>query len=113
MVWHLVLMKPKPDLSAADRKTLVETFERTVREIPTVRDVRAGRRLIHGAGYESTAPDAAAYMIAIGFDNLLGLQTYLKHPAHEILAARFYESLDSALIYDFEAGGLEDLKKLL
>jgi len=113
MVWHLVLMKPKADLSPADRRTLIETFERAVREIPTVRDVRAGRRLVHGAGYESTAPDAADYMVAIGFDDLRGLQSYLKHPAHDILAARFYQSLDSALIYDFEAGGLEDLKKLL
>jgi hypothetical protein len=113
MVWHLVLMKPRADLSPADRRALVETFDRTVREISSVREVRAGRRLMHGAAYETSGPDSAEFMIAIGFDDLAGLQTYLRHPAHEILAARFYQSLDSALIYDFEAGAIEELKKLV
>jgi hypothetical protein len=66
--------------------------------------VRAGRRITHGAGYESSAPDAADFMVSIGFDDLAGLQAYLHHPAHEELAARFYQSLRSALVYDFEAG---------
>ena len=102
MVWHLVLMKPKADLPAEDRRALVDAFDRAVRDIPTVRETRVGRRVTHGAGYESTAPDSADFVISIGFDDLAGLQMYLRHPAHEELAARFYRSLSSALIYDFE-----------
>jgi stress responsive alpha/beta barrel protein len=104
-VWHLVLMKPKAGLSSADRQALLDAFDRAVREIPTVRDVRVGRRVTHGAAYEAAAPDSADYVASIGFDNLAGLQTYLRHPAHTELAARFYQSLSSALVYDFEMDG--------
>jgi stress responsive alpha/beta barrel protein len=107
MVWHLVLMKPKSDLSIADRQALLDSFDRAVREIPTVRDVRIGRRITHGAAYEAAAPDCADFLVSIGFDDLSGLQTYLRHPAHDPLAARFYQALSSALIYDFEVGGRE------
>jgi hypothetical protein len=109
MVWHLVLMKPKAGLSPKDREALVSAFDRAMREIPTVRDVRVGRRISHGAAYEGRAPDSADFMISIAFDDLNGLQAYLRHPAHQELAMRFYESLSSALIYDFEAveGSLE------
>jgi hypothetical protein len=110
MVWHVVLMKPKPDLPPQDREALVKAFNRAMRDIPTVRDVRIGRRVLHGAGYESAAPDAADYLVSIGFDDLDGLHAYLRHPAHAELAARFYQSLSSALIYDFEAGGIEDVE---
>ena len=105
MVWHLVLIKPKADLAPADRQALVDAFDRAVREIPTVREVRVGRRVAHGAAYERTSPDAADYVASIGFDDLAGLQTYLHHPAHEELAARLYHALASALIYDFEMDG--------
>jgi hypothetical protein len=106
MVWHLVLMKPRADLSADDRQSLVDAFNHAVREIPTVRDVQIGRRVIHGAAYEMAAPNSADYVASIAFDDLAGLQTYLGHPAHEALAARFYQSLSSALIYDFEMDGM-------
>jgi len=43
------------------------------------------------------------------FDHLAGLQAYLQHPAHEELGARFGQSVSSALVYDFEAGRVEDL----
>jgi hypothetical protein len=110
MLTHLVLMKPRPDLTAADRGALVEAFERAVREIPSVRHARVGRRVIHGAGYEATAPDIAEYVAVIDFDDLAGLHAYLRHPAHEELGVRFGQSLRSAVVYDFEVGGVEDLR---
>ncbi|MGH9139598.1 MAG: hypothetical protein ACRD2I_00500, partial [Vicinamibacterales bacterium] len=74
MVTHIVLMKPRPDLSAADRRAFVVAFERAHREIPTIRNVRFGRRIFHGAGYEQTAPDAADFLAMLDFDDLAGLQ---------------------------------------
>ena len=109
MVWHLVLMKPKADLSAGDRQALLDAFNRAVRDIPTVRETRVGRRIIHGAAYERGAPDSADILVSIGFDDLAGLQMYLQHPAHGELAARFYQSLNSSLIYDFELVGAEEI----
>ena len=41
MISHVVLFRPKPDLSNADREGLVAAFERAVRDIPTVRGVWA------------------------------------------------------------------------
>ena len=107
MIAHVVLFRPKPDLSTDDRRSLVAAFERAIREIPVVRSVRVGRRVTNGAGYEERMPEAADYLIVIDFDDLAALQTYLRHPAHEELGARFNQSLSSALIYDFEVGGLE------
>ena len=110
MLTHLVLMKPRPDLSAADRAALVDAFERAVREIPTVRHVRVGRRVVHGAGYELVAPDLADYVAAIDFDDVAGLQAYLRHPAHDELGVRFGQALSAAVVFDFEVGGIEDLR---
>jgi Stress responsive A/B Barrel Domain len=109
MTSHIVLMKPRPDLSSADRQALVAAFERVIREVPTIRGVRIGRRTVHGAGYESISPDSADYLVAIDFDDLAGLQAYLRHPAHNELGTRFNLSISSALVYDFEVGGIETL----
>jgi hypothetical protein len=107
MISHVVLMKPRPDLTAAERQAFVASFERAVREIASIRGVRIGKRARHGAGYETSAPDVADYIGIIDFDDLAGLQAYLRHPAHDELAKRFYQSLTSAVAYDFEVGGLE------
>jgi hypothetical protein len=109
MVTHLVLMKPRADLAASDRQALVAAFERAIHDIPTVRRMRVGRRVVHGAGYERGAPDTADYIAVIDFDDLAGLQSYLRHPAHDALGARFGQSLSSAVVYDFEVGGIEQL----
>ena len=109
MLTHLVLIKPRHDLSSADRQSLIRAFERAIREISTVRQVRIGRRIVHGAGYEQTAPDTADYLVIIDFNDLAGLQTYLRHPAHDDLGARINQSLSSAVVYDFEAGGMDTL----
>ena len=106
MLTHLVLMKPRPDLSSADRAALVAAFERAVREISTVRRVQVGRRVQHGAGYEQAAPDTADYIAQIDFDDLAGLQAYLRDPIHDELGARFGQSLSAAMVYDFEVGGV-------
>ena len=110
MVSHVVLFKPRPDLTEDERRALAAAFERAIREIPSVRNVRFGTRVRHGAGYEQTSPDAADYLVVIDFDDLAGLQAYLRHPAHEELGARFGQSLGSGFVYDFEVGGVETLR---
>jgi hypothetical protein len=110
MVSHVVLMKPHPDLEPSARAALLDAFEHAPREIPTVRHVRLGRRIRHAAGYEGSAPDVSDYFALIDFDDLAGLQTYLQHPAHAQLGARFGESLRVAWVYDFEVGGVDALR---
>ena len=107
MVSHVVLMKPRPDLSDRDRQAFIDAFSRAMHEIPTVRNVRVGKRIMHGAGYEPSAVDVADYLAVIDFDDLAGLRAYLQHHAHAELGARFGQSLSAAMVYDFEVGGLE------
>ena len=109
MVTHLVLMKPRAGLSSDDRQAFVAAFERALRDIATIRNVRIGKRVTFGAGYESSAADMD-YVALIDFDDLDGLQTYLRHPAHADVGARFGQSLSGALVYDFEVGGIERLQ---
>jgi hypothetical protein len=104
VISHVVLFRPKPDLAQPDCAALVAAFTHAVREIPDVRGVRAGRRVLHGAGYEQTTPDLADVLIVIDFDDVAGLQAYLRHPAHAELGARFRQSVESGLVYDFEVG---------
>jgi hypothetical protein len=102
MVSHVVLLKPRADLSPSERASFVDAFEQAIRNIPTVRAVRVGTRVRHGAGYEVTSPDNADYIATIDFDDLEGLQTYLRHPAHAPIGQLFGKSLSSALVYDFQ-----------
>ena len=68
MIAHIVLLKPKSNLPPEDRRAFVAAFERAVREIPSVRGVRIGTRVMHGAGYEQTMPDTGAFVAVIDFD---------------------------------------------
>ena len=88
MVSHLVLLKPRPDLSDGQRERLIAAFERALREIPVIRDVWIGRRVTHGAGYEANTPDLN-YLVLLDFDDSAGLAAYLRHPAHTELGARW------------------------
>src|SRR5580700_324850 len=108
MIAHVVLLQPKPDLSFDDRRALLSAFERAVREIPSVLSVRVGRRILHGAGYETSAPASADYLIVIDFADISGLQAYLRHPAHEELGTRLGQAVSSVVAYDFEVGGMEE-----
>ena len=113
MLWHLVLLKPRADLSVAERRALVDTFTDSVRRIPQVRDVTVGKRVTHDAGYERGMPDTADYMLMLAFDDLAGLQAYLRHPAHEAIGARFADSLSAAVVYDFDVGDIDTLARLV
>jgi hypothetical protein len=110
MVSHCVVMKPRPSLTAAEQDALIAAFERAIREIPTVRRVRVGRRIVHGAHYEARMPDAADYLVLIDFADLAGLTTYLHHPAHDDIRTHFGQAVSAAFIYDFEEVTLESLK---
>ncbi len=102
MVAHVVLLEPRPDLTADEREAFLRALERAASGIPTVRRVRVGRRIRHGAGYEG-GPDFP-FAAIFEFDDLAGLRAYLAHPAHDDLGARFHDSLSAALARDYEVG---------
>lgn len=112
MIAHVVLMRPRTDLSPDDRLGFLRALERAVREIPAVRAARIGRRVMHGAAYETTAPPLD-YVATIEFDDVAGLQEYLGHPAHQQLGELFGRLLSSAMVFDFEVGGIDEVERIV
>ena len=114
MIAHVVLFRPRADLSPSARTALAEVFETALREIPSIRRARVGTRVLHGRGYEALMQVDYQYAAVIEFDDADGLKAYLEHPAHQSLAAQFYSAFERALMYDFEfhegAAGLRALR---
>jgi hypothetical protein len=101
-VAHIVLFRPRQDLSADERTALAAAFEEAVRTIPSVRSARVGRRVTHGRPYEQLMRVNYEYAAILEFDDAAGLEAYLEHPAHRQLGERFFTAFEDALMYDFE-----------
>jgi hypothetical protein len=112
MLSHVVLFRLRSDLSRADREGLVRALEVALRNIPSIRDFRIGKRVTFGAGYEQGAPSLDLCAL-IEFDDFPGLKAYLDHFAHEDIGGRFTASIDQALVYDYEMMGPEGARVLL
>jgi hypothetical protein len=102
MLAHLVLFRPRAELSDAERDGLVDALTRALEQIPSIRRARVGRRITHGRPYEQLMRSDYPFLALLEFDDLAGLQAYLNHPAHEQLAARFFAAFEEALMYDYE-----------
>jgi hypothetical protein len=99
---HIVLFRPKPGISEFDRAAMFAALNAAATEIPTVRRFQVGARVTHGAAYERLMPSDFPFAAVIEFDDLVGLQAYLRHPAHERLAGLFYALQEAALAYDYD-----------
>ncbi len=109
MVLHLVLFRPRVDLSAAEQSALLDALRTAASGIPGIRRFRVGRRALHGREYEQLMREDLPYAAVLEFDDLDGLKAYLNHPAHQDLGNRFMESFASALIYDYEVEEADDI----
>ncbi|PYR81659.1 MAG: hypothetical protein DMF87_04525 [Acidobacteria bacterium] len=115
MIAHVVLFRPRPDVSMEDRRALIASWATALEEIPSIRRAHVGRRVRIDRPYEQLTRLDLPYAAILEFDDVGGLRAYLDHPAHEDIANRFFATLDETLIYDFEvtgdAGGLEAMLK--
>jgi hypothetical protein len=102
VIAHVVLFQPRPDLSRVDRARFYAALSTAIESIPSIRRVRLGRRVRHGAAYEATMPADFEFIGVLEFDDLAGLQAYLDHPAHAELGALFHASNAAALAYDYD-----------
>ena len=103
MIAHIVLFRPRPDLSNVDRQGLIDGLEAAFRAIPSVRRTHIGPRVTHGRpGYEQKMRVDFPYAAVLEFDDMEGLAAFLEHPAHKQLAPRFFGALEEGLIYDYE-----------
>lgn len=113
MIAHVVLFKPRPDLSRADRESLLGAMRLAFTNIPEIRRVRVGQRRILGRGYDTHARVDFEYAAVLEFETEGALRTYLDHPAHVELGRRFGETAEVALVYDFEMIEPVEIEKLL
>ena len=102
MIAHLVLFRPRADLPASARDTLVGALSAALGQIGSIRRARFGTRVTHGRPYEALMRTNYSHAAILEFDDLAGLRAYLEHPAHQQLASRFFEAFEEALMYDFE-----------
>jgi hypothetical protein len=102
MIVHVVLFRPKPEVSVVDRAALVVALAVALRGIPGIRRVRVGRRVTVGRPYEALMRTDYTHSALLEFDDLAGLRAYLEHPAHRELATRFFDLFEEALMYDYD-----------
>ena len=102
MIVHVVLFRPRAELTADNRSALAEALSAALRDIPSIRRARVGRRVMHGRPYEGLMHVDYSHAAFLEFDDLAGLQAYLQHPAHDRLAGEFFQAFAEALMYDFE-----------
>ena len=102
MIAHLVMFRPRPDLSDADRNGLIDALTHALNDIPSIRRARVGTRVTHGRPYEVLMRTDYEYIALLEFDDVGGLQAYLEHPVHEALGARFFTAFADALMYDYD-----------
>ena len=108
MIAHVVLFRPKPDLPAEERRALIDALAAALRDIPSIRRARIGRRIHIGRSYEQLTRTDLPYAAILEFDHVDALKAYLDHPAHEEISTRFFAAIADTLIYDFEMEGSAD-----
>jgi hypothetical protein len=102
MISHVVLFRPKASLSAAERRTLIDSLERAVSGIAAIKRTTIGKRLLlNRAGYETQMTEHYEYSAILEFDNEADLRGYLDHPAHVDLGRLLFTAADVVLAYDF------------
>ena len=111
MIAHVILFRPKASLGDAERAALAAGLTEGLRGLPSVRRVQVGKRLRTGRPYDQLMTEDYSHAAVIEFDDRAAFDAYLEHPAHQGLAARFFETFDAALFYDYDLG--EDASALL
>ena len=102
MIAHVVLFRPRPDLSTDEARALIESWRTALRDIPSIRRALVGRRVLMGRAYEQLVRTDFPYAAILEFDNADGVRAYLDHPAHADIATKFFAAIADTLIYDFE-----------
>ena len=112
-VTHVVLLRPKPSLTAAEREALLDAMQHAFTSIAEIRRVRIGKRRQLGRSYEAMMTGNYEFLCVIEFDDEAALRAYLDHPAHAELGRLFYVSSEASLVYDFNMVEPDHIRELL
>ena len=102
MIAHVVLFRPKPDLTNDQRQAFVTALEHALMHIPLIKRARVGRRVTLGRLYDQQNAQDFPFVAILEFESESDLREYLEHPAHQMLGAQFYVASDAAQVFDFD-----------
>jgi hypothetical protein len=102
MIAHVVLFRPKADLTSDQRRAFVTALQHALTNIPIIRQARVGRRLVLGRHYDQVNQHDFPFAAILEFATVADLRAYLEHPAHEMLGAQFYVASEAAMVLDYE-----------
>jgi hypothetical protein len=103
VTFHVVLYRPKPGLGSESRQRFATALAAARRDIDSIQRFWVGRRVVNGPSYQVGEMPDYPYAAVVEFDDRAGLIKYLSHPAHIALGREFAESVDTALVYDYDA----------
>jgi hypothetical protein len=108
VIAHIVLFRPRADITAADRHAFVTALERACRDVPMIRRATVGRSVDGDRGAEFP------YTAVIEFDSEADLDAYIAHPLHLPLAKLFRQTCEATVIVNARTkDGRESLKEFL
>ena len=114
MIAHIVLFKPRRDLTDTQKQSLLDAFTQAASRITTVKRCRVGRRVMHGLpGYEATMREGFEYAAILEFEDVAGLKAYLADPAHTAIGEYFTSAAANALAYDYEIADVAEGARLI
>ena len=102
MIAHVVLFRPRADLTGSERQVFVDALEHALTKIDLIKRATIGRRVTLGRLYDQTATDFP-FAAILEFATEADLRSYLDHPAHVNLGRQFYVASEQALALDYEA----------
>jgi hypothetical protein len=104
MILHIVLYQPKSSATHEELLELASALESASREIPSISQVRVGKAVDCGFGYNNWPKDQESGHVAVfEFNDRHALESYLAHQEHKKLAALFWRTCDQPLIIDVSA----------
>lgn len=102
MIAHVVLFRPKDDLTMDQRTAFVTALEHALNNIPMINRARVGRRMVLGRQYDEQNLHEFPFIAILEFSSEADLRAYLQHPAHEMLGTQFYVTSAAAMVFDYE-----------
>jgi hypothetical protein len=102
VILHIVLFRPRPDVTDAERNAFRAALDAARASIPDVLHFWTGSRLEEGPAYRLSGFPDFPFAAIVAVRDRPALDAYLSHPAHEAVSRWFNGTAEAALIYDFE-----------
>lgn len=113
MIAHIVLLTPRPELTAEQRAAAIDVLARAAGDIPEILRFKIGRRIRHGQpGYEQLPQPSFEVVLMVELEDVDALKRYLGAPAHTTLGHLFATATAEAAAYDYQIVDAKDARSL-